>query len=174
MGNGHYLIRFGRRSDDYAAMWGGLKEPVVVELSLLRDRGQPNVPAKYSWVQEIVEQLTLCKYKARSHFGKNFDRTYGHPDCPITANLHDWAGLWALARKYDPEGAFTPPLAERVQARTTAPRYPGCALSKECYCVEDSDCGREDPSAWACVKSAAFPQFRACKPKRLQPSPLGR
>lgn len=38
MGTGHYLIRFGRGSNDYAAMWGGMRQPVVVELSVLRHR----------------------------------------------------------------------------------------------------------------------------------------
>jgi L-gulonolactone oxidase len=75
----------------------------MVELTVLRDRKLPQVQAKFAWVQDAVEQLTLCKYKGRPHFGKNFDRTYQHPGCPVRDNLYDFQGLLDVRARYDPD-----------------------------------------------------------------------
>ena len=53
MSSGHFLIRFGKDSKDYAGIMGGLKEPVSVELALLRNKALPNIHAKFSFVQEV-------------------------------------------------------------------------------------------------------------------------
>jgi hypothetical protein len=53
LSNGHFLIRFGKDSRDYAGIMGGLKEPVSVELASLRAKALPNVHNKFSFVQEV-------------------------------------------------------------------------------------------------------------------------
>lgn len=59
MTSGHYLIRWGRGSNDYAAPWGGLRLPVQVELSVLRNRQLPDIHAKYSWIQVRAQWCRL-------------------------------------------------------------------------------------------------------------------
>jgi hypothetical protein len=160
MSIGHYLLRFGKASDDYIAPFGGMKDPVMVELSLIRNRNLPNLQAKFAWVLDTVEQLTLCKYKGRPHFGKSFDRTYTNPDCPVRDNLPAFDQVLALMAQYDPDKVLKPPLAALMQARAAAPLYPRCALAKQCYCTEDVHCGADH----FCAPSKAFPQYRACRP----------
>jgi L-gulonolactone oxidase len=164
MPTGHYLLRFGKGSGDYMAPFGGLKDPVMVELSYLRDRTQPQLQAKFAWVQDAAEQLTLCKYKGRPHLGKNYDRTYVHPDCPVRDNLPQFGEVLKLQSKYDPDRVFEAPLITRMAARAPPPKYPGCALAKQCYCTEDAHCGE----GFKCVPSTAFPQYKACRPAELQ------
>jgi hypothetical protein len=65
----------------------------------------------------------------------------------------------ALQSKLDPARVFEPPLFARMAARAP-PRYgPRCALSGECFCSEDAHCG----PGRACVPSAVFPEYRACR-----------
>ncbi|KAI8477082.1 MAG: hypothetical protein J3K34DRAFT_399332 [Monoraphidium minutum] len=162
--SGHFLIRFGKDSQDYAGPMGGLKEPVSIELAILRSKALPGVHAKFSFVQEVFEQLTLCKYKGRPHWGKNFDRTFTSPDCPVRDNVWQMDKMLAIASKYDPEGVMTPPLMSKVIDRTPYSHSPRCALSKQCYCLDDSHCGE----GHACVPSAAFPEFRVCRAADLK------
>lgn len=46
---------------------------------MLASRATPGVPSRYEWVFETYEQLMLCKYNAKPHTGKNWDRTFTHP-----------------------------------------------------------------------------------------------
>jgi hypothetical protein len=52
---------FGSISDDDTSLTTGLSKPVMISHGLLRSQALPDVPAKYSWIQEAVEQMTLCK-----------------------------------------------------------------------------------------------------------------
>jgi hypothetical protein len=45
-----------------------MKNPVYVELTFAKSRKLPGVPAKYQFIQDAMEQLTLCKYKGRPHW----------------------------------------------------------------------------------------------------------
>jgi hypothetical protein len=74
--------------------------------------------------------------------------------------------LMALAAKYDPDKVMEPPLMAKVVSRTPFGYFPGCALAKQCYCTEDVHCGHDH----ACVPSAAFPEYRVCRPKDLRAS----
>jgi hypothetical protein len=56
---------------------------------MLASKATPDVPFRYEWVQEAYEQLTLCKYDGRPHTGKNWDRTFTNPRCPVAAKLGD-------------------------------------------------------------------------------------
>lgn len=64
-----------------------------------------------------------------------------------------------LQQQLDPQRMFQPALWSRM-LRGTQVFTPMCDLLRSCYCDEDSHCAPK----FACVASAAFPQFRVCKP----------
>jgi hypothetical protein len=41
---------------------------VFLQSTWLRSRGASNHPMRYQFVVDLLEQLTLCKYKARPHW----------------------------------------------------------------------------------------------------------
>jgi hypothetical protein len=45
-----------------------MERPVFLQSTWLRSRGTPNFPMRYQFVVDLLEQLTLCKYKARPHW----------------------------------------------------------------------------------------------------------
>ena len=113
-----------------------------------------------------TEQLTLCTFRGRPHWGKNFGRTFTHPACPMR-DLYG-AGfdrLLAAQAVYDPGKVFETPLFAAVAARG-GPLYarPGCATQKLCYCTANDQCA----TGWVCTASRAFAQYRACVPAGLK------
>lgn len=54
-------LSFGSGTADDVALSSGMKAPVLAAYAVLRSRALPDVPAKYSWIQDEIEQLTLCK-----------------------------------------------------------------------------------------------------------------
>jgi hypothetical protein len=107
-----------------------------------------------------------CRYRAKPHWGKNFDRTFTHPRCKLsglygsTSSTGGFPALKRLQVQHDPKGAFVSPLLRRVLAGTTPSRTAGCAFRGECYCSANSHCARD----YSCVSSDAFPQYKVCKP----------
>jgi hypothetical protein len=61
----------------------------ALQQQMLASKATPGFPSRYEWVQEAYEQLTLCKYDGRPHTGKNWDRTFTNPRCPVAAKLGD-------------------------------------------------------------------------------------
>jgi hypothetical protein len=47
--------------------------------------------------------MTLCKYDARPHFGKNWARTFTYSRCPVRAKYPQFNDLLALQAKVDPK-----------------------------------------------------------------------
>jgi hypothetical protein len=68
----------------------------------------------------------------------------------------------ALQNRFDPFRIFQPSLYTRVAATSnpTTLYLPLCDLKKECYCQNDSHCALYH----SCVASAAFPEYKVCKP----------
>lgn len=58
---GYIFIRFGNRNNDYTAVTSGMKQPVYVELTYTKSRKITHAPAKYQFVMDLMEQITLCK-----------------------------------------------------------------------------------------------------------------
>lgn len=58
---GYVFLRFGRATQDNTAVISGMRNPIYVELTYMKSRKLHDVPAKYQWVQDIMEQLTVCK-----------------------------------------------------------------------------------------------------------------
>lgn len=151
---GYVFIRFGRGSADNTGTTSGMRMPVFVELTWIKSRKLPEAPGKYSFVQDIIEQLTLCKYRGRPHWGKNYDRTFTHPDCPVR-DLY--AGGFdkqlELQEKYDPEKRFEPLLMTQIIGRIPNLYAPRCALRHQCHCTADEHCAE----GHACVAARSFP-----------------
>ena len=57
------FFSFGTGTADDMALSSGMRAPVLAAYALLRSRALPDVPAKYSFVQEEIEQMTLCKVR---------------------------------------------------------------------------------------------------------------
>jgi hypothetical protein len=55
-----------------------------------------------------------CRYNARPHWGKNFDRTFTHPKCPIRPKYPGFARQLAAQKRYDPAGMYQPALFAKV------------------------------------------------------------
>jgi hypothetical protein len=68
-----------------------------------------------------------CRYKGRPHPGKNFDRTFLHPKCPIVPLYPKFKTLVDLSKKYDPAGMFRPRLFDRMAAQGSYDLFPHCA-----------------------------------------------
>jgi hypothetical protein len=58
---GYIFLRFGKGNSDYTSVTSGMTNPIYVELTYTKTRKLPGVPAKYQFVQDAMEQLTLCK-----------------------------------------------------------------------------------------------------------------
>jgi hypothetical protein len=72
-----------------------------------------------------------------------------------------FAAMAALQDKHDPERVYEPELWARMLKGDQFFLKPKCALDRSCYCEADEHCA----DGYACVPSAAFPQFNQCRPK---------
>lgn len=73
-------------------------------------------------------RAVLCiRYKGRPHWGKNFDRTFLHPKCPVAPMYPKFNNLVALSKKYDPAGMFKPRLFDLMAAKGGYELFPHCA-----------------------------------------------
>ena len=80
---------------------------------------------RFGFVQDLIEEVTLCKFGGRPHWGKNFDRTFTHPRCPIRPRYGArFDEMLRVAAKYDPGGAFQPELFKKV-----------CVCALACVCL---------------------------------------
>jgi hypothetical protein len=64
-------------------------------------------PLRYGYVPELIEMMTLCKYDARPHFGKNWARTFTYPRCPVRSKYPQFEDLLKLQAKVDPDKVRT-------------------------------------------------------------------
>lgn len=68
LGPGYLWVRYGKPYDGFTATNAGMKAPVYVQSTWLRSRMEPNYPMRYQFVMDLIEELTLCKYKGRPHW----------------------------------------------------------------------------------------------------------
>ena len=90
------------------------------------------LPAPHAFTPSSPLGPALSK-QGKPHWGKNFDRTYMHPRCPVRDTARDFAGLLAVRDRHDPQRVMEPPLMAAVAARQANPLYPRCALDHACY-----------------------------------------
>jgi hypothetical protein len=162
IGLGYIWLRVGKGDQDLLSTSHGLKRPVYLQSTWLRSRGAPGYPNRRGYVMDVIEQMTLCKYDGRPHWGKNFWRTYTHPTCTIRDKYPKFEDAMTAAKKYDPSGIFESALMREVRDRGRAQYFPGCDPVKKCYCQQDEHC----TPGFACVPSEAFPEYKVCKNKK--------
>lgn len=121
----------------------------------------PDKLSKLSPIVETIEQLTLCKYRGRPHWGKNYERVVRHPKCKVrehypAANI---AELLEMQQQHDPRKVFEPELFKQVLQKR-GPKYSRlCTPHYWCYCAADQHC----PPGFQCRGSASFPEYKICR-----------
>ncbi|KAL3685135.1 hypothetical protein R1sor_003157 [Riccia sorocarpa] len=117
---GHFWLRFGKGSKNLLATTAGHDEPVVYAMSTFFASGYvTHLPPKMDHISQVLEQLALCKYKARPHYGKNFDRAFTHPSCHVRDNFpeENIVKLLNLRSEHDPKMVFESELLNRMLER---------------------------------------------------------
>jgi L-gulonolactone oxidase len=139
----------------------GTEDVVYVQWTHLHSAKLPNKLAKQSTIAETLEQMTLCKYRGRPHWGKNHERVFRHPECKVRDNFPatNIATLLAMQQVHDPKKVFEPELFRHLLEKT-GPEYSElCTAHFWCYCDLDSHC----PRGHACGPSATFPLYKICQ-----------
>lgn len=158
---GNFWIRFGQGNQNLLSTSTGTEDVAYVQACSLHSARVPSKPAKHSSIVQTIEQLLLCKFKARPHWGKNHERMFRHPECHVRDNFPDsnFAQLLEMQSLHDPKKLFEPELFSRVLDRS-GPDYSSlCTLHLWCYCREDAHC----PDGHACEQSPVFPEYKICK-----------
>ncbi|CAH6909954.1 Dehydrogenase [Vibrio chagasii] len=152
--NGIYF-RFGKASDSYLGMSAGRDTAFVGIEYTLRKEGKKE-PKNY-FVNLEIEQISLRKYDARPHWGKNSVAIF--EDMPSRFPM--WPEFLQAKAELDPFDTFTNPFWERVSGETPLEDYlkPGCNVRGECYCQEDAHC----QSGTTCQSGLYFTDARICR-----------
>ncbi|KAG6554031.1 hypothetical protein Mapa_004951 [Marchantia paleacea] len=159
---GFFWVRFGRGSQNLLATTAGFEEPVLYFMTTFSASAYNSyLPTKIDHILEVIEQVGLCKYGARPHYGKNFDRLFSHPKCHVRDNFptENFPKMLELQKKHDPNKVFESELVNRMVERRGPVYGDKCALRHECYCKEDSHCA----DGFKCQPSASYPEFKVCK-----------
>lgn len=107
--------------------------------------------------------FSLCRYKGRPHWGKNFDRTFTAPNNPLRTRYPLFDQLLKQQAKYDPNKIYEPLLFTKMAKGATYALTPKCALNLECYCQQDIHCA----TGFQCVPSVSFPKYKICRAKGI-------
>ncbi|KAG0623938.1 hypothetical protein M758_3G212900 [Ceratodon purpureus] len=158
---GYFWLRFGQGNSNLLSTSTGSENVVYVQWTHLHSAMVPNKLSKQSSIAETLEQLTLCKYKGRPHWGKNHERVFRHPNCKVMENFPttNVVDLLELQLHHDPDKVFEPELFGHL-VQKTGPGYSDlCTGHFWCYCEGDSHC----PGGYACGDSPSFPEYKICK-----------
>ncbi|KAL3685133.1 hypothetical protein R1sor_003155 [Riccia sorocarpa] len=156
---GMFWFRFGKGSKSLLATTAGHGEPVLYVTSAFFASGYAtHLPPKIDHINEVLEQLALCKYKARPHYGKNFDRAFTHPSCHLrdTFPEENIVKLLNLRDEHDPRKVFESELLKRMLERHGPVYGDKCSLHHQCYCREDSHCA----DGYKCLPSVSYPEYK--------------
>eukprot|EP00878_Enallax_costatus_P042634 GHUV01050057.1.p1 GENE.GHUV01050057.1~~GHUV01050057.1.p1 ORF type:complete len:104 (-),score=4.25 GHUV01050057.1:20-331(-) len=64
-----HCYRFGHGGPDYLSMHYDMKRPVYVQSTWLKNKDiMDKYPMRWGWVQDLLEEMTLCKYGGRPHW----------------------------------------------------------------------------------------------------------
>ena len=146
-------LRFSAASKSALGEASG-RDTVVFEIHIPQT-SSPSIEPSSDVYDEMV-QMTLAKYDGRPHWGKNslpYFLDLGPKQYP------QWDKFEQLRSELDPNGVFTSPFWKAIRSRASAPRVARCAVSKQCICQQDSDCGSDA----ICIPGAFFKEARVCK-----------
>jgi len=161
MGPGNVGFRFGQGNDDLLSTSTGAEDVVYVSFNQRHSVFIPNQLSKVSTIVETIEQLTLCKYNGRPHWGKNHERTARHPKCKVLDNFpaSNIAELLKLQQRHDPGKVFEPELFKQLLKKSGPEYSPLCTPHYWCYCAADEHC----PAGFQCRPSASFSEYKICR-----------
>ena len=109
-------------------------------------------------VYDEILQLTLGKYNGRPHWGKNSTPMF----VGIGAQQYPrWNEFLQLKRTMDPAGLFDNKIWRQMNRTEPVRAFPGCVLSRECTCSEDSHCG----DGYTCEPGGVYTAARVCRPR---------
>lgn len=147
-------FRFGKASPSYLGMSAGRDTAYLGIEYTLRNAGE-EVPKNY-FVNLEIEQMSIRKYGARPHWGKNSVAIF--EDMP--SHFPKWEQFVAFKQEVDPYNVFTNPFWERASGEIPLSDYltPGCNVSGECYCETDEHCGE----GTTCQPGKSFTDARIC------------
>ncbi len=133
--NGIYF-RFGKASPSYLGMSAGRDTAYLGIEYTLRKAGEA-VPKNY-FVNLEIEQMSLRKYRARPHWGKNSVAIF--EDMP--SRYPKWDEFLAFKAEMDPYNVFTNTFWKRASGEVPLSDYltPDCNSRGECYCQSDEHC----------------------------------
>lgn len=152
--NGIYF-RFGKASPSYLGMSAG-RDTVYIGIEYaLRQEGAA-IPKHY-FVNLELEQMSIRKYQARPHWGKNSVAIFED----VASKYPKWQGFLKAKQELDPNNIFTNPFWERAAGIEPLSNQltNGCATRGDCYCKTDEHCGE----GLSCVAGAAYDSARVCR-----------
>ncbi len=152
--NGIYF-RFGKASDSYLGMSAGRETAFVGIEYTLRQEGQKE-PKNY-FVNLEIEQMSLRKYDARPHWGKNSVAIFEN----MPSRFPKWPEFIQAKAELDPFNVFSNPFWQRASGDVSLDEYltPGCNVRGECYCQEDEHC----QEGTSCQEGLYFTEARICR-----------
>ena len=152
--NGIYF-RFGRASDSYLGMTAGRDSAFAGIEYTLRKEGNA-VPKNY-FVNLEIEQMSLRKYNARPHWGKNSVAIFEN----MPSRFPKWNDFVAFKQEMDPHNIFTNAFWRRASGEEPLSNYltPECNVRGECYCETDDHC----ESGTTCQVGGYFDGAKICK-----------
>ena len=107
-------------------------------------------------VYDEIMQMTLGRYNARPHWGKNSTPMF----VGIGASQYPrWNEFVQLKQNLDPSGLFNNQIWKQMNQTETVRAFPGCVLSRECTCSEDAHCG----DGYTCEPGAVYTSARVCR-----------
>ncbi|KAJ3048868.1 hypothetical protein HK102_012614, partial [Quaeritorhiza haematococci] len=134
-----------------------LDEPVAfLEIHILK---RDNLPGPGFATYDEIAQLIDRKYNGKPHLGKNFRANFG----AIAKKFSGAERFERVRREFDPENVFKNEIYDLIRAPSVTPIGFGgqanCALTRDCYCQTDVQCGR----GFACAPGLFFSDARTCK-----------
>ena len=147
-------LRFSKASDRWLGFNYG-EDVVSFEIHIPKVAAETYQEQSADVYDEIM-QLSLSKYNARPHWGKNSSPAF----VGVGAQQYErWEDFLNLKRALDPAGLFVNRLWRQLNQQEEMRSFPGCVLSRECICTEDSHCGE----GYRCQPGAVYPSARVCR-----------
>jgi L-gulonolactone oxidase len=152
--NGVYF-RFGPASPSYLGMNAGRDSVYIGIEYALRKEG--TAEPKHYFVNQELEQMSIRKYQARPHWGKNSVAIFED----VHTKYPKWQAFLDAKKTLDPDNLFTNPFWERVRGADALNNYftSGCNRRGECYCRIDSHCAE----GLTCQTGSAFMDAKVCR-----------
>ncbi len=148
-------LRFSAPSKAFLGQAYG-EETVMFEIHM-PVTGTPTLESS-SEVYDEIFQMTLRKYQGRPHWGKNTQPYFNNLG---SQQFPKWEEFKNVQQSMDPQGVFENPFWTSIEAGKVEPSFPGCGVTRECFCSQDSDCGKNA----RCESGVFFKEAKICVKK---------